>query len=327
MPNMNKKVALISTFCDTQEKIEILNQNIKTLKSNNLDIIVISPLHLPEETVILCDYFFYIKDNYILKWPLNVQIYHSWFELQNEKILVLSASGNDYGWAGLNHIKKLTEIALSFDYEYFYNLIYDLEIDENVINILQNPKDCCAFSFQRYGELLKWASLHLIVMNRSNAKTFSDLISLESYIEFLNSCGMQFGRDVEAFMHSIVLDSGMKFETSEFPVADKIYINQDFFNHSKINGLKFFVGKDALDLKSEIKICVFENKKNANVKAIVNGEEKTIGEGLKIFSVGVSFLDLQSIYIEYEDETMDLFPIIKSIKHSFIRLVNSIYEI
>ena len=85
---MNKKVALISTFCDTQEKIEILNQNIKTLKSNNLDIIVISPLHLPEETVILCDYFFYIKDNYILKWPLNVQIYHSWFELQNEKILV-----------------------------------------------------------------------------------------------------------------------------------------------------------------------------------------------------------------------------------------------
>jgi len=59
----------------------------------------------------------------------------------------------------------------------------------------------------------------------------------------------------------------------------------------------------------------------------VNGEEKTIGEGLKIFSVGVNFLDLQSIYIEYEDETMDLFPIIKLIKHSFIRLVNSIYEI
>jgi len=327
MFNMNKKVALISTFCDTVEKIEILNQNIKTLKSNNLDVIVISPLHLPEETVMLCDYFFYIKDNYVLKWPLSVQIYHAWFELQNEKFLVLTASGNDYGWAGLNHIKKLTEIALSFDYEYFYNLIYDLEIDENVINILQNPKDCCCCSFQRYGELLKWASLHLIVMNRSNAKTFSDLISLESYIEFLNSCDFKVGKDAEAFMHSITLHSGMKFETLEFPVTDKIYINQDFFNYSKINGLKFFVGKNALDLQSEIQFCVFENKKNTKIKVIANGEEKIIDENFKIFSIGINFLDLQSILVEYENETMDLFPIIKSVKHSLIRLVSSISEI
>jgi hypothetical protein len=324
---MNKKVALISSFCDTQEKIEVLNQNIKTLKSNALDVIVISPLYLPEETVSLCDHFFYTKDNPVLKWPLNVQIYHVWFYLQNEKYLVLSAAGHDYGWAGLNHIKKLSEIAMSFDYEYFYNLIYDLEIDENVINTLQNPKECSVCSFQRDGSLLKWASLHLIIMNKINAKTFSSLINLESYIEFLNSSGMKSGKDVECFMESITLHSGMKFETLGFAVTDKINIGQDFFNHSKINGLKFFVAKNALDLQSEIKICIYENKNNVKPKVIVNGEEKTIEEDLEIFSIGVNFLDLQSIYIKYENETMDLLPTIKSIKHSLLRSMDSLSEV
>ena len=63
---MNKKVALISSFCDSENKIAILNENIKKLKDNNLDVMLISPLVLPEETVKLCDYFFYTKDNVIL---------------------------------------------------------------------------------------------------------------------------------------------------------------------------------------------------------------------------------------------------------------------
>lgn len=325
--NMNKRIALISSFCDTQEKIEVLNENIKILKSNDLDVMVISPLHLPEETVGLCDYFLYTKDNPVLKWPLNVQIYHVWFYLENEKYLVLSAAGNDYGWAGLNHIKKLSEIALSFDYDYFYNLIYDLEIDENVINILRNPKECSVCSFKRNGDLLKWASLHFIVMSRSNSKIFSDLINLESYIDFLNSSGMKSGKDAEGFMESITLYSGMNFETLDFSVTDKINIGQDFFNHSKIDGLKFFVARNALDLQSEIKICIYENKSNSEVKAIVNGEEKIINKDLEIFSIGVNFLDLQSIYIKYENETMDLFPTIKSIKHSLLRLMDSLSEV
>ena len=89
---------------------------------------------------------------------------------------------------------------------------------------------------------------------------------------------------------------------------------KDFINKSKEKWVK-------------LEEIVFENKKNANVKIIANGEEKTIGEGLKIFSVGVNFLDLQSILVEYENETMDLFPIIKSVKHSLIRLVSSVSEI
>jgi len=42
------KVALISSFCDNQEKMDVLEKNIKIVKSHNLDVIVISPFNLPE---------------------------------------------------------------------------------------------------------------------------------------------------------------------------------------------------------------------------------------------------------------------------------------
>ena len=39
-----KKIVLISTYCDTIEKIEILKENIIKIKSFGLDVLVISPL-------------------------------------------------------------------------------------------------------------------------------------------------------------------------------------------------------------------------------------------------------------------------------------------
>ena len=74
---MNKKVALISSFCDSKEKLDVLQSNIKQLKQLAFDVIVISPLTLPKEIVSICDYFFYTKDNLILEWPINVQMYWS----------------------------------------------------------------------------------------------------------------------------------------------------------------------------------------------------------------------------------------------------------
>ena len=64
-----KKVALISTYCDNQEKIDVLLKNINIVKSYGLDVIVISPIVLPENIQKQCDYFFLTKDNPVLEWP------------------------------------------------------------------------------------------------------------------------------------------------------------------------------------------------------------------------------------------------------------------
>lgn len=320
--NMNKKVALISSFCDTKEKIDILNENIKILKSNNLDVILISPLTLPEETIKLCDYFFYTKDNPVLKWPIKVQIHTAWFHLNDRSYLVMNSAADDYGWAGLNHIKKLTEIALSFDYDYFYNLIYDLDIDENIIKILNNPKDCLAFGFQRNGSHLKSSSLHFMVFNRQNAKLLSSLITLENYLDFLNFSRMKFGKDAESFFQG--LRQYLNYDIGDFLVTDKIVLRQDFFNHSKIKAIKFFIEKNASSPLSELKICVFENNLNKKIEIFVNDNGMHVSETFKVFPLGVSFLEIESIYVKVDDEIMDLIPVLKTISNSFIEIKSSL---
>ena len=66
-----KKVALISTYCDTQEKIDVLIKNIDKVKAYGLDVIVISPIFLPQYVQTKCDYFLLTKDNPVLDWPVN----------------------------------------------------------------------------------------------------------------------------------------------------------------------------------------------------------------------------------------------------------------
>ena len=56
-----KKIALISTFCDTEEKQKILEENIIKLKSFGVDVMAISPIEIPQRIVNLCDFFFIPK--------------------------------------------------------------------------------------------------------------------------------------------------------------------------------------------------------------------------------------------------------------------------
>ena len=74
-----KKIALISTFCDTEEKLNILEKNIIKIKNLGIDVMAISPIVIPQHIVNLCDYFFYTKDNELLKWP--VRMYTHWYQM------------------------------------------------------------------------------------------------------------------------------------------------------------------------------------------------------------------------------------------------------
>ena len=39
-----KKIALISTFCDNQEKLDLLKKNVIKIKELGVDVMIISPL-------------------------------------------------------------------------------------------------------------------------------------------------------------------------------------------------------------------------------------------------------------------------------------------
>jgi hypothetical protein len=233
-----KKVALISTFCDTEIKQNVLEENIKKIKSLGIDVIAISPIVIPQHIVNLCDYFFYTKDNPLLKWP--IRIYTHWYEMpiSEGRITTLQRGLADYGWAGLYQVKKLSQIALTFDYDMFYHLIYDLEIDEVVenefrsdnINIVHPRRD------PNHPETLWETTLHFMVFDREMMERIEKEITLD---EYLGTNGMAEGE---------VLKWKNKFNipTSDHPVKDKIFYwgDYDFFNYSPFSEFKIFLSKN-----------------------------------------------------------------------------------
>ena len=61
-----KKIALISTYCDTPEKIHVLIENAKTLKFLGVDVMVNSSI--PFEPIVTnhFDFYFQTKENILL---------------------------------------------------------------------------------------------------------------------------------------------------------------------------------------------------------------------------------------------------------------------
>jgi len=302
-----KKVALISSFCDTQEKLNILNKNINIIKNLNIDIILISPIFLPESTTSLCDYYFQTKDNPVLDWPIKSMCIWKEISIKNVKCKITGTCG-DYGWAGLYQVKQLSEIALLFDYEQFFHMIYDLKIDENVLEGFNSEKICNVYPSKRDNDI--WAvGLHFMIFNRNNLKRFISNIHLDSYLSLK-------GADAFVWLHN--LQTIFPYKNEPIPVKDEIYYyqGQDFFNHSPIDDLPFFIIKDDETLES-IKLLFYPLKNKTDIKVIV--DNKIIEEYItdyKIIDLGFNKLLPTEVKIIFKGIEYNFTKIIDKIKHT-----------
>jgi hypothetical protein len=267
-----KKVALISTFCDTQEKQDILLENILKIKALGIDVMALSPnfIQLPSHITEACDYFFYTKDNPLLEWP--VRAYTHWYRKEHspDKILMMHRGLADYGWAALYQTKKLSQLALTFDYDIFYHLIYDVEIDEvikqeflsnevNIIHPRENPKNP--------GEIW-YSTLHFMVFDRPTMVKIEQEITLE---EYLRTNGVAEG-EVEKWKHKFNLT------TSEHLVKDLIFYwgDFDFYDYRLYPEFKLFFSKNEFtDFWADDKI---QEPLTDNLRLVFHGFENTIGE-------------------------------------------------
>ena len=95
-----KKIVLISSFCDNQEKLDLLYDNIKTVKELGLDTLVFTPFSLPENINQLSDYVIISKENPVFDWPKKA--YYQWSSITVGNLKInMSRTYPDYGYAGL----------------------------------------------------------------------------------------------------------------------------------------------------------------------------------------------------------------------------------
>lgn len=305
-----KKVALISSFCDTEEKIEILEKNIKIIKNLGVDVILISPIFLPISSTSLCDYYFQSKDNPVLDWPTRSMF--TWRELfiNNSKYRISKTFG-DYGWAGLYQVKQLSELALLFDYDQFFHMIYDLKMDERVIEEFKSSKTCSIFPSTRNGQIWK-AGLHFMIFDRKNLSRFISNIHLDSYLNL---------RGADAFGWLENLHNIFPYSFEQIPVEDEIYYYEghDFFNYSPIEGQPFFVIKDDETLES-IKLFFYSVYEEEKIKVIVGGEiiEEKITD-FKIIDLGFNKENPKPVILIYKDKEYNITDTINKVKHNIFR--------
>jgi SAM-dependent methyltransferase len=305
------KVALISTFCDTQEKLDVLEKNIKIVKSHNLDVIAISPFNLPDNITKLCDYVFITKDNPILEWPVRGM--YAWRKLSvNGVIHEMARSYSDYGFAGLTQIKQLSNIALTMDYNQFYHMIYDIKIDDNIIDGFKSNKTCNVYPSKR-GDA-RWAvGLHYMIFDRENLKNFISNITLESYLSVKNG---------EAFSWLYSVKDKVGYTIEDTPVEDEIfyYENQDFFNLSPIDGFKFFIENHGEKVEN-IKLYFYEHDGEKEIDINVDGNKTKYN--VKIYDVidlGFDKSNYKPVIITYNSIDYDITDIIIKIRHNILNI-------
>lgn len=101
-----KKIALISSYCDSDDKLNILKKNIITLKSLNVDVMLLSPIMVNSNIINLCDFFIYTKENPILRWPVRAHTFWLNFINKHGDNLFLHRDIDDYSWAALYQTKN-----------------------------------------------------------------------------------------------------------------------------------------------------------------------------------------------------------------------------
>ena len=298
-----KRIALISSFCDSQNKIDLLFQNIQSLKALGLDVMIFTPFSLPQQINEIADYILISKENPLLDWPEKA--YFQWWDVTvNDQHMTLTTTYPDYGFAGLIQVKRMADLALSMDYDLFFPMIYDININDHVRSVLTGHNPNSFFPSMRDGQV--WAiGLHLISLDRDHLTRFKNLITRESYLvegEF----------DAFAWLHRAVKLIPGILETE--PVEDLIYYfdNKDFFDCSIINNVKCFIHKIE---NSEIKLVFYDF---GGVKNFVISTEDFCTEHIvrEWDQINIPYKNYESFIIKHDGIDYDFTKILLNIKHN-----------
>lgn len=311
-----KKIALVSTYCDTPEKIHILVENAKTLKSLGVDVMVNSCIPLEPAVTKHFDFYFQTKENPLLYWPERANTF--WWKQKNQygKEVILHRDVDDYGWAAVYQIQKLSEIALTYDYDIFYHITYDIIVSDKLTqDILNNKTNITYHAINPNDPLDQWNVSPLFInFGKENLIKFLSKINKDEYIK-LNGFA-------EDFIKIILKDIPMT--ESDFPIKDLITVyngcDPNLFNYSQSKNYNiFFSTKEETIFGSNYWIDKFSfilyDIKDGNLKVLLNDQEIFNIENLvpQRFETDVNYFK-----VIFNDESIEYNTIINGIARNVI---------
>lgn len=271
---MNKNIVLIQSHCNSQEKKEILLENIKKLKKFELDILLYSHIPLSEEITSQVDYFIFDKTNPVM-WDERRHYY--WWSCNEYK---LESTVPDYGWTVFNQLIGSENFIKNKNYENVIIFCYDLIIDEVVTQFLVNPKPQIFQHCKKQENDSETILGTALVFSIFEKNKFSELVSLFSRKEYVENYGWIAEKYFEIKLNILNLQSN-----SKLTVYDKISESKNIFNISNKDYYDLFIDNQNL-LK-----FIFKNKTQEFQKLIINDELISVKPGTYFFNNEITKID------------------------------------
>lgn len=246
-----KKLALISSYCNTNKKLLTLKNNIDILKNLGLDILVFTPEVLPKEISDLCNHIIISEENPQFDGHL-VFNYHK--EIKHTLIY------KDYGYASLNQMKRLFEYGSCLEYDIFYQLIYDLNITEDIKSVIKSDKNNLFFKSRSHSGRVYDTGCLFGIFNKINCKMISEKIEYKRYLN----------NDMHAERTYGSIQKELGISVHEY-ITEDIMTNIDYspMNDSLTDDTKIFIDNINMD-KGVILIDFYELRKPLSLEITVN---------------------------------------------------------
>lgn len=258
--NTYKKLFLVSSYCDTEEKKKVLSNNLKKIKNLGYDTLLLSPIPLNSEIIELCDFYYQTKENPVSTIKEKTYIY--WSIIQNEKgeKYRLERFFPEYGWAALYQNKKLSQIGLTFDYDMYYHIIYDTNINEGLIDEINSNTVNMYYSNKSTNGDINEFSLHFIPLDRKGMVSFEKFLDRNKYItshDLTHNFMLKWVKENNIKKSSFIVDEHINF-----------YTDINFFSIYDGDELNVFFEKFELNQEKNKFICY--DLKTDNIKIIIN---------------------------------------------------------
>jgi len=280
-----KKLALISTFCDNEEKIQTLKNNLIKFEELDVDTLIITPHDLlPNDVIGLATHCIITNENPIP--PITNASMYSYKYLSTNFEIRHTLLFPYYAWASLNQIKRLLSYGVELDYDIYYQLLYDLDMDNNIKGIIDSNITNFFFGNVKKTTVFECGGIFGI-FDKKIAKEYSDLIKYQQLIKH---------NTAEDYIKSI--QNHLQVPIHPYIVKDTIHNTPDrnirsnpyYFNSKNIN---MFVDNSHLN-------CHHTISKNNN-KAIIHFWDFGGKKQVKIDDTKYLLLNEELIIIDVKD--------------------------